>query len=185
MEPLRKIFWGFILLFFTFTINNGPAKIVFLPAFVGYLILLANSMKLASFAQSFRKIGTPLIVLSVFSGINFITSLLGIVFTGTEAIASLISIGFYLWMLFLMLNGLHEIANRFELAYEGKQFTSLFPIFAGLHLISIIFFFILPGISLISIIVELVVHIVFLVRLARFSRLDFTLYNQDQPLEAL
>ncbi len=176
MEPLRKIFWAFILLFFTLTLSNGAAKIVILPAFVGYLIILSNTKKLNEFTKYFSSIHKPIIVLSFFSVIGFIGSLMGIANFGAPVITILvlfISAGFYIWMIYLMLFGLNDIAKAFGFDFEGNQFIALYPFLAGFYLVSVITVVFMPVIALIASLAELVVHIVFLVRLARFSNLNF------------
>jgi hypothetical protein len=175
MVSLRKIFWAFILLFFTITINNGATKIVLLPAFVGYLIIMINARKLSSFSKHLSKVSTPLIILSVFSALSFLLSLSGSDMSTVDIVGSIVSTGIYLWMLYLMLYGFNDIARVYGLEFEGKQFTLLFPWLAGMQLISMFFLLVFPLIAIIASLLELAVHIVFLVRLARFSNLNFTL----------
>lgn len=173
MAPLRKIFWAFILLFFTLTFNNGAAKIVILPAFVGYLIIRSNAKTLSSYSKYLTKLDTPLIVLSIISVISFIMSLTGSTLGGFEIVIAILSTGFYLWMLYLILYGLNDIAQYFDLTFEGKQFINLFPFLAGFQIAALLFLMIAPGLSFFLALAELAVHIVFLVRLARFSQLNF------------
>jgi hypothetical protein len=173
MAPLRRIFWAFILLFFTLTFQNGPAKIVILPAFAGYLIILYNAKILRTYSVNMAKLDTPLIVLSVFSALGFILSLMGITLGSFEIILSILSVGFGLWMLYHVLYGLNDIALYFQMPAEGKRFTDLFPFLAGFQIAMFLFLLILPGLSLLFLFAELAVHIVFLVRLAQFSQINF------------
>lgn len=175
MESLRKIFWAFILLFFAITLNNGATKIVLLPPFVGYLMILINVKKLSSFSKHLTQVSTSLIILSVLSALSFLLSLSGSDISIVNIVGSIVSTGFYLWMLYLMLYGLNDIARVFGLEFAGRQFTDLFPWLAGTQIIAMLFLFVFPLFALIATFIELAVHIVFLVRLARFSNLNFTL----------
>lgn len=182
MVSLRKIFWAFILLFFTITINNGAAKIVLLPSFVGYLIIMTNAKKLSSFSKHLGKASTPLIILIVFSALSFLLSLTGSDNSTLNIVGSIISTGFYLWMLYLMLYGFKDIARVYGLEFEGDQFTMLFPWLAGMQILAMLFLVVFPMIAIIASLSELAVHIVFLVRLARFSNLEFKLPDASDSL---
>lgn len=173
MAPLRKIFWAFIILFFTITFNNGAAKIVFLPAFVGYLIILLNAKTLSAYSSNMAKLDPPLIILSVISAIGFFVSLTGSTLGGLDILLSFFSAGIGLWMLYLVIYGLNDIALFFGIPDEGKRFTDLFPFLAGFQIGMFLFLLILPGLSLILLLAELAVHVVFLVRLAQFSQINF------------
>lgn len=173
MEPLRKIFWAFILLFFTLTFNNGEAKIVIVPAFVGYLIILSQTKKLVNYSNHLKQVATPLIILSIFSAISFLISLTGSVIGELQFFIGIFLMGVELWMYYLLLYGFRDIAQVFGFEFEGRQFIVLFPFFAITRIVSWIFLLILPWISILAIFINLAVHIVFLVRLARFSKLNF------------
>jgi len=180
MAPLRKIFWAFILLFFTITFDNGPAKIVVLPAFVGYLIILSNAKTLSTYSSNMAKLNPPLIILSVISAIGFFVSLTGGTLGGLDILLSVLSVGVGLWMLYLILYGLNDIALFFKIPAEGKRFTDLFPFLAGFQIAMFLFLLILPGLSLILLFAELAVHVVFLVRLAQFSQFNFVFPIQSE-----
>ncbi|MGB7595697.1 MAG: hypothetical protein WBL80_09080, partial [Erysipelotrichaceae bacterium] len=149
------------------------AKIVLLPAFVGYLIILFNAKNLSAYSKNMAKLAPPLIILSVISAISFFVSLTGGTLGELEILISILSIGIGLWMLYLMIYGLNDIALFFQIPDEGKRFTDLFPFLAGFQIAMFVFLLILPGLSLILLFAELAVHVVFLVRLAQFSQFNF------------
>lgn len=185
MKPLRDIFWGFILLFFTINFSVGLAKVVILPPFVGYLMILLATGRLKPIAKHFRKIDFPLVALSVFSLITFVLSLMGIPIANQvdpiSILLILISDGIYLWMMYLMFYGLRDVAAAAGNAEYGTQFTDLFPFYVIFRVVIGIGLLIYPTLTFLALIASFILHIVFLVRLSRFSKipLEFTIDSDD------
>lgn len=185
MKPLRDIFWGFILLFFTINFGVGLAKVVILPPFVGYLMIFFAVAKLKPISKHFKKIDFPLIALSIFSLITFVLSLMGIPIANqldpVSILLILISDGIYLWMMYLMFYGLRDVAAAAGNDDYGTQFTDLFPFYVIFRVIIGIGLLIFPALSFAFIIANLILHIIFLVRLSRFSKipLDFKIDPND------
>jgi hypothetical protein len=151
------------------------------PAFVCYLIIRSNAKILSAYSKNMAQLDPPLIALIVLSLIGFLASLTGSTLGGFEFVLSILSLGFGLWMLYLIIYGLNDIAMFFQIPAEGKRFTDLFPFLAGLQLAMFFFLAILPGLSLLLLFAELAVHVVFLVRLAQFSQFNFVF---PKPTEA-
>jgi len=102
-----------------------------LPAFAGYLIILINVKTLSTYSRNMAKLDPPLIILSVISAISFFVSLTGGTIGGLDIPLTLLTTGCGLWMLYLVIYGLNDIALFFQMPAEGKRFTDLFPFLAG------------------------------------------------------
>jgi len=116
-KAFTKIFWGFMLVFLDFKINQFDL----LPDFVGYFIIVSALSDLNSFSAYFRKARTFAIILAILSipeyFIGEINILEGIV-PSTSTILILISSSaltlIHIAFIFFLLQGCIELANHHQ-----------------------------------------------------------------------
>ncbi|MCJ8008044.1 hypothetical protein ACFFF5_18180 [Lederbergia wuyishanensis] len=116
-KAFTKIFWGFMLVFLDFKINQFDL----LPDFVGYFIIVSALSDLNSFSAYFKKARTFAIILAILSipeyFIGEINILEGIV-PSTSTILILISSSvltlIHIAFIFFLLQGCIELANHHQ-----------------------------------------------------------------------
>lgn len=74
---MRKLFWGFFLIFLDFNLTVNHHVLEVLPDFVGYLFLMRGLAELTPESPLFEKIRPVALVLAILSGLQWLGALLG------------------------------------------------------------------------------------------------------------
>lgn len=111
---MKKIFFGFIFLFFNLNIQDGAHLYNLLPDCVGYVLLLLGSLDLVSEASAFSHVSIPAAIGAAFSLISWGMDAIGIS-SPPIWLASLLTLGnlvFSLLVTYLVVRGILQLETR-------------------------------------------------------------------------
>lgn len=176
---MKKIFWGFLLLFFNFEINLGEATIGLIPDFLGYIFLLKGIDELSRETTYFVKYRTYAILLTVYSVIEYVADITGVHISsvtgdmvGSEEwlLASVIGVAVMIMHLILVkgiVNGVSELEKKYNTDFQSLSLISVWNVTMWLHIISYVASIFIPEmleLIFVLVIAQFVAHIVFLVK---------------------
>ncbi|QNO14221.1 hypothetical protein HYG86_05260 [Alkalicella caledoniensis] len=162
MGGFRKIFWGFILVFFHIRIN----RIDFLPDVVGFILVVVGLSNLEQFSDKFetaKKVAIPVAILSIFSLYHFEVEMVSfIVFLDIVYSILKILLVYYICMgiIDVSLNNAEE-----EFADLAQKRWKLYLVMSIAALFSILILMVAPIMILVVIIGSIVASVLFLMLL--------------------
>lgn len=177
---MRKIFWGFMFLFFNFTITIGECTIGLIPDFAGYILLLKGIDKLSRETEYFASYRTSAIVMIVYSAVIYTMELIGVPITyasetmvgsGQWFLASALNGAALILFLYLskgIVGGVAVLENMYGVSFEAAKLKGAWTATMCMNLINFIITLMMSEqVELIVVIAvaSLIIHIVFLVRL--------------------
>lgn len=174
---MKKIFWGFIFIFFDFNITIYSTVIGLIPEFLGYIFIIQGLSQLSFESNYFEKARPFGIVLEVYYIIYYILNLIGLAeyLVNVNLAFSLILMAVRLSLFIYIILGIRDIESNYKCNLNSTSLMVLTIIEIVLQFLSYIcFIFVLnldyeSNILYAPIILCLIIHIVFLVMFKNLS----------------
>lgn len=111
---MKKIFFGFIFLFFNLNIQDGHLLYNLLPDCVGYILLLLGSLDLLPEAGAFSRVPIPAAIGAIYSVISWVIDARGISLPSIW-LTNLLTLGnllFSLWVSYLVIHAILQLETH-------------------------------------------------------------------------
>ncbi|NLK29031.1 MAG: hypothetical protein GX306_11930 [Clostridiales bacterium] len=174
---MRYIFIGLILNFLDFNVNFGSSNIELLPDFVGYILMYQGMKELSGDSEWFRKLPSFTIAMAIYSGIIFVLELFGM---STESsiwlfiILGIISQIISLYIIYGIIMGIMDMERDNTWELYSEPLFSAWKVIVVCSILVIPLMLVLPVLSLIGAIIQLIASIYFLIS---FNRTKNAYYN--------
>jgi hypothetical protein len=174
---VRYIFIGLILNFLDFNVNFGSSNIELLPDFVGYILMYQGMKELSGDSEWFRKLPSFTIAMAIYSGIIFVLELFGM---STESsiwlfiILGIISQIISLYIIYEIIMGIMDMERDNTWELYSEPLFSAWKVIVVCSILVIPLMLVLPVLSLIGAIIQLIASIYFLIS---FNRTKNAYYN--------
>ena len=185
---MRKLFWGFLLIFLDFNLTLNQHALEVLPDFVGYLVIMKGLEELTPESPLFEKLRPAALVLAVLSGLQWLGALLNIHTGGVLLDLALLAGTLYLvWALIASLREAETFRGA-DLNSAGLQKLWL-PMLVlqlsgcALRLLALLSFGLLAVLAIPLAIAGLVVSVLLLMALWRAAGLYEALPPRDSGVE--
>ena len=167
---MRYIFIGLILNFLDFNVNFGSSNIELLPDFVGYILMYQGMKELSGDSEWFRKLPSFTIAMAIYSGIIFVLELFGM---STESsiwlfiILGIISQIISLYIIYGIIMGIMDMERDNTWELYSEPLFSAWKVIVVCSILVIPLMLVLPVLSLIGAIIQLIASIYFLISFNR------------------
>ncbi len=128
---MKKIFIGLLFIFFNFTFTFNNVSIGLIPNFVGYILMMLGCKELSHESDNFSKINMLLILMSVYSSIDYVLSLLGVYILIGGIVGLLIGIALVVinvYITYIIVLGVQDIEKNREMNLFGNKLKSIWVI---------------------------------------------------------
>lgn len=128
---MKKIFWGFLLIFLNLNLTFNQHSLNLLPDFAGYIMLLRGAGELERDSEFFRDVRPFAVGMAVYTAILWTGALLGITSADSwltlllDLIAAVVS----LYIAWVLIQGVLELETRREAILNGG---TLYKLWKGL-----------------------------------------------------
>ena len=148
---MKKIFWGFFLIFLDFYINIGACRIGFLPDFLGYYFLIQGMRQLERETPRFEGCYSPAMAMTVYSVILYLLDLVGL--SGSlglmGTVLGLIAMVVSYYLSYRIIEGIRDIESRRGADLRGARLQTCLLVLVIANVCS--FFFTLAGAAFLAI----------------------------------
>lgn len=161
---MGRIFAGLLFIFFDFTIHTDLASFDILPDFIGYILILNGLNQMQKQSIMFKRAIPPCSFMIAYSTVIFALDFFR-VFAYKPTISFLLGIvstGFHLWILYLIISGLAEIEVQNGADLNTESLLSNWKIILCFNIACVIFFW-LPVMNILLYIVIIIFTIVFMI----------------------
>lgn len=120
---MKKIFWGFILIFFDFILQIGNLSVGVLPDFVGYFLIVSGLRKMPDDIYEFQKIRVMTMIAALLSTVVYFLDLVGLS-AKLGYIATVVELCFTIFALYIsytIIVGIREIEKKNQVDLFAKK----------------------------------------------------------------
>lgn len=124
---MASIFYGFIFLFFDFTINIDIISFGLIPDFVGYIFIVIGLGELRSESRCFERARPWAVAMAVYAAVEYVLGLFGIM-SLIQMLASVIDIGcfvIYVYIMAMIINGIKDMEVNNYTDYNAAGLRSI------------------------------------------------------------
>lgn len=124
---MKKIFWGFFFLFFSFNLSFDAISINLFPDFVGWLLILSGSKELCGESEHFGKVKPFAVILVIANIFTFVANLIGAgdLLENFNVILSIVLLIFEILAVYHLIEGLTDIEQRKHCDMNSSKIRTL------------------------------------------------------------
>jgi uncharacterized membrane protein HdeD (DUF308 family) len=169
---MQNFFVGFLLIFLNLRLTFDSVIINCIPNFIGYYFLIKGINEFSHQSKDLQKAKPIATVLLFYEILNFLLDLSGYsTSVSANFAAGVFSVGFVvtiitLYCSYLIVSGIKQIYP----CADSEQLYSVWKAIAIVEVLSYVFIYIIPGISLLGIILLVAINILFLVIMNRIRK---------------
>lgn len=161
---MKKIFWGFLLIFIDINIGSGSFKIDLLPDFVGEILLLYGMKELQNESRHFNDYLTLAKGFIVVSVCSFVIGLL-VQSVLINIVISIVSVVLFIILSYHIVKGIADIQDKYSVYMEAEALYSCWVVIAVCTAMGILVY-IIQFLAIIYFVIMLLVTILFLIKLS-------------------
>lgn len=161
---MGKLFVGYLFIFLNLNITIDNHVIALLPGFVGYYFMVKGLNEMSSQSEKFETVRPFAVGMGVYTGIFFVTDLLGVTSAlGLMAwILSLIAMAISLYISYVIIQGIEEIEEKRNVNLEGKSLKQIWVFMAVMQVVTQVMVWV-PSLAFFCAMLTIILTIVYLV----------------------
>ncbi|MFA9376020.1 MAG: hypothetical protein ACERKZ_04615 [Lachnotalea sp.] len=161
---MRNILVGFILIFLNFTLTLNNSRLGLIPDFIGYFIMVKGLVQMSEESPLFMKVKPYATGMIVYTGVLYFLDLFGVL--ATLEVFSYITVNasaiISLYISYYIVRGVIDMEGKYSTHLNGETLNAAWTLMVVLEVLTFVSMLI-PFISIICMIINVIVSICFLV----------------------